>query len=46
MLGISIVKYPKDDVIMKNQNDSPAVTASALNRGEGASMLYRIDKCH
>jgi len=31
---------------MKNQNDSPAVTASDLNLGEDTSMLDRIDECH
>ena len=44
--SISIEKYPVDDVIMKNQNVSPAVTVSDLNLGEEVSMLYRIDKCH
>ena len=35
-----------DTVIKKNQNENPAVTASALNRGEETSMLDRINKCH
>ena len=33
-------------VIMKNQNENPAVTASALNLGEDNSILNRIDECH
>ena len=36
----------KDELIMKNQNEKPAVTASDLNRGEEVSMLYWIDKCN
>ena len=43
--NISIEKYPKEDVIIKNQNESPAVIASALNLREDASMLNRINKC-
>ena len=43
--NISIEKYPKVDVIIKNQNESPAVIASALNLREDASMLNRINKC-
>ena len=35
-----------DDVMMKNQNDNPAVTARDLNLGDDASILNRIDKCH
>lgn len=37
---------PVDDVMMKNQNDNPAVTASDLNLGELVCILDRIDKCH
>jgi|TARA_B110000014_G_scaffold254575_1_gene235323 hypothetical protein len=33
-------------VIKKNQNENPAVTASALKRGEDTSISNRIDKCH
>ena len=33
-------------VIMKNQNDSPAVTAILLNRGEDSSNLDRINECY
>ena len=33
-------------VIKKNQNENPAVTARALNRGEDTSILDRINKCH
>ncbi len=43
---ISIEKNPMEDVIIKNQNDSPAVTASDLNLGEDACILYRINECH
>ena len=43
---ISIEKYPMVDVIIKNQKDRPAVTASDLNLGEEVSILDRIDKCH
>ncbi len=43
---ISIEKNPKEDVIIKNQNESPAVTASDLNLGEEACMLYRINECY
>ncbi len=35
-----------DAVIKKNQNENPAVTARALNRGEDTSILDRINKCH
>ncbi len=43
---ISIEKNPIEDVIIKNQNESPAVTASDLNLGEDACILYRINECH
>lgn len=39
-------KYPVADVMIKNQKDSPAVTAMDLNLDEDSSMLNRIDKCH
>ena len=42
----SIEKIPIDEVMMKNQNDNPAVIARDLNRGDDASILNRIDKCH
>ena len=45
-IKISIENIPVDEVIMKNQKDSPAVTASDLNRGDDASMSNRIDECH
>ena len=38
MIIISIENRPTDDVIMKNQNDIPADTATDLNLGEDASM--------
>ena len=43
---ISIENIPVDDVMIKNQKDNPAVTASDLNRGELVCILNRIDKCH
>jgi L-cysteine desulfidase len=46
IIKISIENIPVDDVIMKNQNDSPAVTARDLNLGELVCILNRIDKCH
>tara|TARA_Y100000782_G_C10021139_1_gene197057 strand:- start:214 stop:354 length:141 start_codon:yes stop_codon:yes gene_type:complete len=45
MTSISIENKPVDEVIIKNQNDIPAVTARDLNLGEDASMLYGIDEC-
>jgi hypothetical protein len=44
--NISIEKYPKEDVIMKNQNESPAVIASALNLMEDAFISNWINKCN
>ena len=46
MIKISIEKIPVEVVIIKNQNDNPAVTASDLNRGELVCILNRVDKCH
>ena len=46
IIKISIENIPVEDVIIKNQNDNPAVTASDLNRGELVCILNRIDKCH
>ena len=43
---VSIENIPIDDVIIKNQNVKPAVTARDLNLGELVCMLNRIDKCH
>jgi hypothetical protein len=43
---ISIEKNPIEDVIIKNQNESPAVTASDLNLDEDDCILYRINECH
>jgi hypothetical protein len=31
--------------MMKNQNESPAVTASDLNLGDDTCILYWINKC-
>jgi hypothetical protein len=33
-------------VIIKNQKENPAVTASALNLGEDSSILNWIDECY
>ena len=46
MIKISIENIPVVDVMIKNQKDNPAVTASDLNRGELVCILNRIDKCH
>ena len=35
---------PTVDVIIKNQKENPAVTASPLNLGEESSILDRIDE--
>ena len=43
---VSIENIPIDDVIIKNQNVKPAVTARDLNLGELVCMLNRIDECH
>lgn len=42
----SIENRASEIVIMKNQNDSPAVTAILLNRGEESSNLDRINECY
>jgi len=44
--NISIENWSTEDVIMKNQNDTPVITASDLNLGEDAFILDWIDKCH
>ena len=41
----SRVNTPILEMMMKNQNESPAVTTSDLNLGENVSMLYGIDEC-
>ena len=46
IIKISIENIPVDDVMIKNQNDNPAVTARDLNRGELVCILNRVDKCH
>ena len=47
MIKISTENIPVDCVIMKNQNDNPAVTARDLNLGDDAFViLYRVDKCY
>ncbi len=45
-IKISIENTPVDCVMMKNQNDNPAVTAKDLNLGDDASMLNWVDECH
>jgi len=37
---------PVDNVMIKNQNESPAVTASDLNLEDETFMSDGIDKCH
>ena len=44
--NISKEKKPVVDVMIKNQDDNPAVTANDLNLGDDAFILYGIDKCH
>ena len=46
IIKISTENIPVDDVMIKNQNDNPAVTAKDLNLGELVCILNRIDKCH
>ena len=46
MIKISMENTSIEDVMMKNQNDNPAVTARDLNLGDDAFILNRIDKCH
>ena len=46
MSNISNEKIPNAEIIMKNQNERPAVTATDLKRGEDNSILYRINKSH
>jgi hypothetical protein len=46
IINISIEKIPVEEVIIKNQKDSPAVTAKDLNLGELVCILNRVDKCH
>jgi len=41
----SIENKPEAEVIIKNQKENPAVTASALNLGEDNSILNRIYEC-
>jgi len=46
MIKISMENIDMDVVMIKNQNDNPAVTASDLNLGEDEFILNWIDKCH
>ena len=45
-IKISMENTSVEDVMMKNQNDNPAVTARDLNLGDDVFILNRIDKCH
>ena len=42
----SIENKPEAEVIIKNQKENPAVTASALNLGEDSSILNCINECN
>lgn len=42
----SIEKIPVDDVMMKNQNEIPAVTAIDLNLREEEFILNWINECN
>ena len=42
----SIENKPEAEVIIKNQKENPAVTASALNLGEDNSILNWINECY
>ena len=46
MSNISNEKILNAEIIMKNQNERPAVTATDLKRGDDNSILNRIDKSH
>ncbi len=39
-------KTPIEVVIIINQKEKPAVTASALNLGDESSILDRINECY
>ena len=43
---ISNENMPDTEIIIKNQNERPAVTATDLKRGDDSSILNRIDKSH
>ena len=42
----SIENKPETEVIIKNQKENPAVTASALNLGEDIFILNWINECY
>ena len=46
MIKISMENIAIDVVMIKNQNDNPAVTASDLNLGDDTFMLNWIDECN
>ena len=43
---ISNENMPDTEIIIKNQNERPAVTATDLKRGDDNSILNRIDESH
>ncbi|MGI0009779.1 MAG: hypothetical protein ACREAE_00070 [Nitrosopumilaceae archaeon] len=43
IMNASSENNPAAEEIMKNQTEKPSVTANALNRGEGNSILDRIN---
>ena len=43
---ISNENMPDTEIIIKNQNERPAGTATDLKRGDDSSILNRIDKSH
>ena len=50
-IAIKIIKYsnvknPVLVVIIKNQNENPAVTANDLNLGDDVCILDRINECY
>ena len=46
IISASIENKPEAEVIIKNQKENPAVTASALNLGDDNSILNRINECY
>ena len=46
MSNISNENILNAEIIMKNQNERPVVTATDLKRGEDNFILYRINKSH
>ena len=46
IISASIENKPEADVIIKNQKENPAVTASALNLGDDNSILNWVNECY